>query len=105
MTCKKLTRQTPFRLVYGHEDVILMEYIVLSLRIVVTTEMTDVNAIEEILSQLLQLEEECFVVGFQQNVEKKDKKHGMIDTLRESTLRLEEFFLGMTTNFSSIQES
>ena len=82
-----------------------MEFIVPSLRISMITEMTDVNAVEEILSQLLQLEEERFVVGFQQNVEKKDKKHGMIDTLRESTLRLEEFFLGMTTNFSSIQES
>ena len=29
MTCKKLTRQTPFRLVYGVEAVMPMEYIVL----------------------------------------------------------------------------
>lgn len=30
-TCKKLTRQTPFRLVYGIEAMMLMEYIVPSL--------------------------------------------------------------------------
>ena len=105
MTCKKLTRQTPFRLVYGHEDVILMEYIVLILRIVVTTEMTDVNAIKEILSQLMRLEQNHFVAGFHQNVEKQIKNYGMIDTLITNNFRLEDLFLCMTTNFSSIQGS
>lgn len=32
-TCKKLTRQTPFRLIHGQEIVMPMEYIVPSLRI------------------------------------------------------------------------
>ena len=32
-TCKKLTGNTPFRLVYGQEVVIPMEYIVPSLRV------------------------------------------------------------------------
>ena len=41
-----------------------MDYIVPSLRIVVITEMKDVSAVEEILSQLVQLEEEYFFVGF-----------------------------------------
>ena len=36
MTCKKLTAHTPFHLVYGHEVVMPMEYIVPSLRIVVS---------------------------------------------------------------------
>ena len=41
-----------------------MEYIVPSLRVVVITEMTDVDNVEDILLQLLQLEEECFVARF-----------------------------------------
>ena len=36
--------------------------------------MRDVNVVEEILSQLVQLEEERFVACFHQNVEKKGKK-------------------------------
>ena len=46
-TCKKLTGQTLFRLVYGHEAVMPMEYIVPSLRVVALMEMTDVDAVEE----------------------------------------------------------
>ena len=37
-------------------------------------EMTDSGAIEEILLQLVQLEEECFSTGYHQNVEKEQKK-------------------------------
>jgi len=44
-TCKKLTRQTPFRLVYGVEVVIPMEYIMHSLRIAVLIGMTDHEAL------------------------------------------------------------
>lgn len=43
-TCKKLTEQTPFRLVYGVEVVIPMEYIVPSLCIVALTGMTNRGA-------------------------------------------------------------
>ena len=51
-----------------------MEYIVPRLIIGVLTVMIDVNVVEEILSQLVQLEEEYFVIGFHQNVEKQRKK-------------------------------
>ena len=71
MRCNKLTGQTPFRLVYEKEVVMPMEYIVPSLRIVAITEMIDVGAIEGILSQLLQLEEVHFVLGYHQRVEKE----------------------------------
>ena len=74
MNCKKLTGQTPFRLMYGQEALIPMDYIVRSLRIDVITEMMNVNAVEEILSQLLHLEEERFFTGFHQNVEKQRQK-------------------------------
>eukprot|EP00253_Pinus_taeda_P017495 PITA_17495 len=57
-TCKKLTGQTPFRLVYGLEAVMPMEYIVPSLRIVALMRMVDNGALEESLVQLEELEED-----------------------------------------------
>lgn len=46
-TCKKLTRETPFRLVYGVEAVMPMEYIMPSLWIVALTGIMDHRALEE----------------------------------------------------------
>jgi len=43
-TCKKLIGHTPFRLVYGQEVVVSMEFILPSLRIVAFTEMDDFAA-------------------------------------------------------------
>ena len=69
-----LTGETPFRLVYGQEFVIPMEYIIPSLIVAVITEMIDVDVVNERLLQLIHLEEECFIVGFHQNVEKQRQK-------------------------------
>ena len=66
--------QTPFRLVYGVEVVMLMEYIVSYLYIAALTGMTDHDALEERLAQLEELEEEWFLVGFHQQVQKKHEK-------------------------------
>ena len=74
MKCKKLTGQTPFRLVYGVEAVMPMEYIVPSLRIVALTGMTDCRALEERLALLDELEEEIFLAGFHQQVQKQHAK-------------------------------
>ena len=63
-TCKRLTRNTPFRLVYGQEVIVPMEYIVPILRIVVMTKMTVGDFVKQRLSQLVQMEEEHFIVGF-----------------------------------------
>jgi hypothetical protein len=49
-TCKKLTMQTPFKLVYGLKVVVSMEYVVPSLRIVIFTNMDDTSAIKERLA-------------------------------------------------------
>lgn len=49
-TCKKLTGQNPFRLVYNVEAVMLMEYIVPRLCITTLTSMTDRRALEERLT-------------------------------------------------------
>jgi len=64
MTCKKLTGKTPFRLVYGVEAIIPMEYIVPSFHIVALIGMIDRGALEERLTQLDELEEERFLAGF-----------------------------------------
>jgi transposase InsO family protein len=40
-TCKKLTGQTPFRLVYGQEAVVPLEFLVPSLRVAAITNMTE----------------------------------------------------------------
>jgi hypothetical protein len=56
--------QTPFKLVYGLEVVVPMEYLVPSLRIVAFTDMDDTSVVRERLSQLVELEEDRFVAGF-----------------------------------------
>eukprot|EP00253_Pinus_taeda_P004928 PITA_04928 len=70
----KLTRQTPFQLVYGVEAVMPMEYIMPSLRIAALTGMTDRRALEERLAQLDELDEEIFLAGFHQQVQKQREK-------------------------------
>ena len=72
--CNRLTGHTPFRLVYGQEAVVPIEYIVQSLRFVTLTEITDGDAIKQRLSQLIQMEEEPFIAGFHQIVEKQRQK-------------------------------
>ena len=51
-----------------------MEYIVSNLRIVALTKVTDTDAVEERLVQLIQMEEERFIAGFHKNVEKQQHK-------------------------------
>jgi transposase InsO family protein len=49
-TCKNLTTQTPFKLVYGLEVVVPMEYLVPSLRIESFTGMDDTNVVQDRLA-------------------------------------------------------
>jgi transposase InsO family protein len=49
-TCKKLTMQTPFKLVYGLEVVAPMEYLVPILRIASFTDMDDTGIVQERLA-------------------------------------------------------
>jgi hypothetical protein len=73
-TCKKLTMQTPFKLVYGLEVVVPMEYLVPSLRITAFTDMDDIGTVQKRLTQLFELEEDKFMVGFHQQVHKEREK-------------------------------
>lgn len=61
-------------IVYGVEVVILMEYIVPSLHIATLIGMTDYEALEKRLAQLEELEEEQFLAGFHQQVQKQCEK-------------------------------
>jgi transposase InsO family protein len=63
-TCKKLTGQTPFKLVYCQDAIMPMDFIVPSLHISSMIELIDIDAVEERLSQLTALEYDRFVVGF-----------------------------------------
>jgi hypothetical protein len=66
--------QTPFKLVYGLEAVVPMEYLVPSLRIVAFTDMDGTGTVQERLAQLVELEEDIFIGGFHQQVQKEREK-------------------------------
>lgn len=66
MTCKKLTKQMLFRLVYVVESVMPMKYVVPILCITAFIGMVDHGALEERLAHLTNIEEDRFIVGFHQ---------------------------------------
>ena len=65
---------TPFRLVYGQEAVMPMEYIVPSLIISAFTDMDDPAMLYKRLAQITKLEEDRFIAGFQQQIQKAREK-------------------------------
>jgi hypothetical protein len=69
-TCKKLIGHAPFRLVYGQESIVTLEFPIPSLHVETITNMTERGAIKERLSQLMEMEEEMILVGFHQEVQK-----------------------------------
>jgi hypothetical protein len=73
-TWKKMTMQIPFKLVYGIEAIVPIEYLVPSLRIATFTDMDDTGDVQEILAQLVELEEDRFITGFHQQVQKEREK-------------------------------
>ena len=80
-TCKKLTGHTPFKLAYGQEVVMPMEYIVPSLRVVVVTDMTNEDTLKERLLHLPSLEEHRFMRDLISKYKKQEGKPDMIGTL------------------------
>ena len=90
-TCKKLTRQTHFKLAYGQEVVIPMEYIVPSLMIEILIDMADEETLSERLMRLVGLEEDRFIVGFHQKEREKawhDDRHIKYKAFKEGDLVL-----------------
>ena len=82
-----------------------MEYIVLSIRIVTLTEMTDGDVVEQRLSQLIQMEEECFIAGFHQSVEKQRQKAWNDHHIRFKPFKVGGLVLLYENIFSNTQES
>jgi hypothetical protein len=71
---RKMTMKTPFKLVYGLEVVVPMEYLVPRLRISTFIDMDDLDVVQERLAQLVELEEDSFIAGFHQQVQKEREK-------------------------------
>jgi hypothetical protein len=90
-TSKKLTGKTPFQLVYGQEAVMPMEFILPSLCIATITELSDTGAIEERLAQLVQLEEDRFIAGFHQQVQKSREKAWHDRHIKSKKFQVERF--------------
>eukprot|EP00253_Pinus_taeda_P012405 PITA_12405 len=99
ITCKKLTGQTYFKLVYGTEVIMPMEYIVPSLRIASMTGMADHEALEERLAQLEELEEEWFLEGFHQHVHKQDEKCWHNHHINLCTFKVDDLVLSYDSKF------
>jgi hypothetical protein len=72
--CKNLTRKTPFKLVYGQEALVPLEFLVPSLCVVAITQMIEQGAVQERLNQLMTMEEDHILVGFHQQVQKERDK-------------------------------
>jgi hypothetical protein len=98
-TCKKLAMQTPFRLVYGLEVIVAMEYLVPSLRIAAFTDMDDVGAVQERVAQLVELEEDKFIVGFHQQVQKEREKAYHDRHIKKKTFKQEYLVLVYDSKF------
>ena len=103
MTCKKLTRQTSFRLVYGVKVVMLMEHIVPRLCIASFTRMADYGALEERLLQLIELEEDRFLVGFHQQVQKEHEKAWHNRHIKLRTFKVNDLVLLYDNKFDKFQ--
>jgi hypothetical protein len=97
-TCKNLTMQTPFKLVYVPEAVVPMEYLVPSLRIVASIDMDDTGVVQERLAQLVELEEDSLLQDFISGYRRKERRPTMTDTSRRNPLSKEIWYWYMTTS-------
>jgi hypothetical protein len=88
-TCKKLTRQTPFKQVCGQEAVFPLEFMVPSMRVATITNMTERGPVQERLSQLMEMEEDNILVGFHKEVQKARAKSWHDKHIKNKYLRRE----------------
>ena len=76
-----------------------MKYILPSLRIAQITEMTDTDTVEERLAQLLSLEEDRFIAGFHQKVQKAQEKDWHDRHIKNKTFQIEDLVLLYDSKF------
>ena len=92
-------RQTPFRLVYGVEAIMAMEYIMPNLCIAALTVMIDHGSLDERLMQLDELEEERFLAGFHPQVQKQREKVGHDLHIKLRTFKVNDLVLLYDSKF------
>jgi hypothetical protein len=73
-TCKKFTGHTSFKLVYGQEAVMPLEFLVPSMRVATIKNMKERGVIHERLNQLMIMEEDRIIAVFHQEVQKARDK-------------------------------
>ena len=76
-----------------------MEYILPSLKIAQITGMTDTDIVEERLAQLLALEEDRFIVGFHQKVQKAQEKAWHDTHIKNKTFQIGDLVLLYDSKF------
>jgi hypothetical protein len=74
-TCKNLIGQTPFKLVYGKEAMVPLDYLIPILCIAAITNMIEEGVVQERLDQLMKLEDDKILAGFHQEVQKEKDKY------------------------------
>jgi len=67
---KKLMKHTPFSLVYGKETIVPAKFLISSLFIMQATKMLEGESIQIQLAELIELEEDLFLVQYHQMVKK-----------------------------------
>jgi len=90
-------------LVYGIEVVIPMEYIVPSLPITSFTGIEDQEALEEWLTEMMELEEDRFLVGFHQQVQKKHENAWHDRHIKICTFKVNYLVLLYDSKFTKFQ--
>ena len=103
-TCKKLTGHTHFKLAYGQEVVMPMEYIIPSLRIAALIDMADAKSMNEVLLHLVGLEEDRFIVGFHQQVQKAREKAWHDRHIKHKTFKVGDLVLLYDSKFTKFPD-
>ena len=99
-TCKKLIGHTPFKLAYGQEVVMPMEYVVPSLRIVALTDMAYEDIVNERLLNIVGLEEDHFIAGFHRQVQKAKEKAWHDRHINHKTFKVGDLVLLYDSKFA-----
>jgi len=100
ITCKKLIGQTPFKLEYEQEVVMPMEYIVPSLKIAALVDMADEEIVNERLLHLVELEEDKFMAGFHQQVQKNREKDWHDRHIKSKAIKVGDLVLMYDSKFA-----
>jgi hypothetical protein len=82
-----LTGHTPFKIVYGQEAIVPLEFLVPSLRVTTITEMTEQGVVQEIMNQLLSMEEDRILARFHQQVKKTRDKSWHDQHIKKKTFK------------------